>query len=129
MSLPRYQTLLKEQIPVVDLPKQGGSGRVIAGEFHGIKGPAKTFTPINLYDLRLKAGHQAGLTLPGGYNTGIFLLKGNIVLNGVYSVKEAELALFAAQGERIQSKPKKTRLYWYSMVSRSTSLWREKVPL
>ena len=59
MSPPRYQTLLKEQIPVVDLPKQGGSVRVIAGEFHGIKGPAKTFIPINLYDLRLKAGHQA----------------------------------------------------------------------
>ena len=106
MSPPRYQTLLKEQIPVVDLPKQGGSVRVIAGEFHGIKGPAKTFTPINLYDLRLKAGHQAGLTLPGGYNTGIFLLKGNIVLNGVHSAKEAELALFAAQGERISIEAK-----------------------
>jgi len=101
MSPPGYQTLSKAQIPVVDLPDEGGSVRVIAGDFHGVTGPARTFTPINLYDLRLKAGHRTGLTLRAGYNTGIFLLKGNIVLNGSHSVKEAELALFGAQGEQI----------------------------
>jgi len=70
MSPSRYQTLLKAQIPVVDVPQNGGSVRVIAGEFHGIKGPAKTFTLINLYDLRLKAGHQARLPYPPGTTRG-----------------------------------------------------------
>jgi quercetin 2,3-dioxygenase len=107
MSPPRYQTLLKEQIPVVDLPEDSGYVRVIAGDFHDIKGPAKTFTPINLYDLKLKAGHQAELTLPAGYNTGIFLLKGKIVLNNSHSLQEADLALFDTQGERISIEAKK----------------------
>ncbi|MGH8532303.1 MAG: pirin family protein [Gammaproteobacteria bacterium] len=101
MSPPRYQTLLREQIPVIDLPEDSGHVRVIAGEFRGIKGPARTFTPIHLYDLRLKASHQAELTLPAGYNAGIFLLQGNIVLNGSDSIHEAELALIDAPGERI----------------------------
>src|SRR2546425_8566014 len=44
---PGYQTLLKAQIPVVSLPEDAGTLRVIAGEFAGHKGPAKTFTSIN----------------------------------------------------------------------------------
>jgi Pirin-related protein len=101
MSPPRYQTLLKEQIPVVDLPENTGQVRVIAGDFQGIRGPARTFTSINLYDLHLKAGHQAELTMPAGYNAGILVLKGNVVMNTSQPVKEAELALFDRKGERI----------------------------
>ncbi|MGH8583050.1 MAG: pirin family protein [Gammaproteobacteria bacterium] len=101
MSPPRYQTLLKEQIPVIDLPEDSGHVRVIAGEFRGIQGPAKTFTPIHLYDLRLKAGHRTELTLTAGHNTGVFLLKGKLFLNGSQAVNEAELALLVPGGERI----------------------------
>jgi quercetin 2,3-dioxygenase len=101
MSPPRYQSLLKAQIPVVDLPGNSGQVRVIAGEFHGIKGPARTFTPIQLYDLRLMAGHRTELPLTTGSNTGVFLLNGKLLLNGSHAVKEAELALLEASGERI----------------------------
>ena len=101
MTPPRYQTLLRAQIPEVDLPDGAGLVRVIAGDFHGVKGPANTYTPIDLYDLRLKAGHHAELTLPGGYNTAIFLLHGDILLNGSHAMKASELALFDTSGERI----------------------------
>ncbi len=74
---------------------------MIAGEFHGIKGPARTFTPIQLYDLRLMAGHRTELPLTTGSNTGVFLLNGKLLLNGSHAVKEAELALLEASGERI----------------------------
>ena len=101
MTPSRYQTPLRAQIPEVDLPDGAGLVRVIAGDFHGVKGPANTYTPINLYDLRLKAGHHADLTLPAGYNTAIFLLHGDILLNGSYAIKASELALFDTSGERI----------------------------
>jgi quercetin 2,3-dioxygenase len=101
MSPPRYQTLLHEQIPRIDLPEGSGTVRVIAGACKGIQGPARTFTPINLYDLRLNAGQGAELTLPAGYSTGIFLLKGKLVLQASHLVEEAELALFGAQGEPV----------------------------
>jgi redox-sensitive bicupin YhaK (pirin superfamily) len=101
MTPPRYQTLLDEQIPVAYLSQGAGHVRVIAGEFHGVKGPAKTFTPIQVYDLHLTADHHAELSLPSGYNTGVFVRKGSVVLNKSHSVGEVEFALCGAAGDRI----------------------------
>ncbi len=101
MTPPRYQTLLGAQIPRVDVPDAAGLVRVIAGDFQGVNGPADTYTPINLYDLQLKAAHHAELALPAGYNTAIFLLHGDILLNGSHVLKTSELALFDTSGERI----------------------------
>jgi quercetin 2,3-dioxygenase len=99
MSSPRYQTLLNTDIPVVDLDG-AGYARVIAGKLGGIKGPAKTFTPVNLYDVRLRAGHRTQLTVPTGHNTALFVLTGEMVVNGAM-VKEAELAVFNTKGNEI----------------------------
>ena len=101
MSKPRYQTLVSDEIPTVDLGGGAGQLRVIAGEFRGQRGPAKTFSPVHLYDLRLKAGHQTELTLPEGFNTSVFVLCGPVVINGSQTAKEAELALFGHTGERV----------------------------
>jgi len=102
MAPPRYQTLLNEQIPVAYLAQGAGHVRVIAGEFQGIKGPANTFTPIHLYDLHLSADHHAELSLPLGYNTGLFVRKGSVVLNQSHSVGEVAFALCSAAGDRIR---------------------------
>ncbi len=101
MSKPGYQTLLNEEIPTVDLEDGAGRLRVIAGEFRGVKGPAKTFTPVHLYDLRVKAGHRADVAVPAGFNTAVFVLQGEVAINGSWPVKEAELARFDKTGERI----------------------------
>ena len=101
MSAPRYQTLLDAEIPQAKLGGQGGVLRVIAGEYEGLKGPARTFTPVHLYDLRLVAGHQGELSLPLGYNTGLFVLSGGLVLNGSHQVGEAEMALCDPQGTKV----------------------------
>ncbi len=103
MAAPGYQTLLDADIPAVNLAG-GGRVRVIAGEFEGAKGPAKTFTPINLWDLRLPAGASADLRLPEGHTTALFVLKGKALLNGTQAVGEAELALFEREGEAFSVK-------------------------
>lgn len=100
MSAPRYQGILNEQVPLVDLAP-GASARVIAGELNGVKGPAMTFTPVNLIDLRLKAGSKASISLPEGYNTGIALLHGSVVLNGAVVKGEAQLAVLSPAGETV----------------------------
>lgn len=101
MCPPRYQTLRNEQIPVVQLGS-AGYARVIAGEFDGVRGPAQTFSPINVFDVRLNGGNQTDLSLPAGHNTGLVLLKGNVVLNSSAALRgEAQVALFSATGQRI----------------------------
>jgi redox-sensitive bicupin YhaK (pirin superfamily) len=101
MSPPKYQELLDSQIPRVSVASGGGTVRVIAGEFQGVKGPARTFTPINLLDLRLKAGNRVDLDLPSGFTTALLVLRGSAVLNGQESAGEAELAMFDRNGEAI----------------------------
>lgn len=101
MSKPGYQTITKEQIPVIALPG-GGHVRVIAGEFDGKKGPAKTFTAVNLWDVILKAGEKVELTVPEGHNTAVVLRKGDATVNGSAKLKgEAQIAVLAQEGNTV----------------------------
>lgn len=101
MSKPRYQGIAKEQIPSVDLGN-GSYARVIAGELHGVSGAASTFTPVNLFDVRLTAGSKVELPIPDGHNAGVFVLKGDLVLNGERSIKgEARIATLSPEGESV----------------------------
>jgi quercetin 2,3-dioxygenase len=104
MSSPGYQTLLKADIPVVQLAGEAGHLRVIAGEFQGIKGPAKTFTPVHLYDVRVKGGSTAEITVPSSFTTAVFVLQGGLSVNGSGQAAEAELVQLDKTGERIMLK-------------------------
>lgn len=95
-----YQTLLKAQIPNVELPANGGSVRVIAGEFSEIKGPAKTFTPINLWDVNLRGSKSAELPLPDGHTTTFLVLSGEVEVDEK-AAREGDLAIFARSGNGI----------------------------
>ncbi len=107
MTAPRYQTLLGSEIPTVDLGGGAGRLRVIAGEFRGVKGPAKTFSPVHLYDLQLAAGHRTEFALPEGFNSSVFVLHGQVVVNGSQTVDEVEIALLGQRGERVVLEAKK----------------------
>jgi redox-sensitive bicupin YhaK (pirin superfamily) len=99
MSAPGYQTIVNDQIPVVQLDGGAGSLRVIAGSVRDAKGPAKTFTPIELYDLRLRAGHSVPLQIPKGYNVGLFVLSGQASVARLNRLAEADLAVWTSTGE------------------------------
>jgi redox-sensitive bicupin YhaK (pirin superfamily) len=99
---PGYQTLLNAQIPNVALPADAGHVRVIAGEFDGQKGPAKTFTPINLWDVNLRAGKGAELALPDGHTTTFLVLSGEIAVDGGQTAHEGDLAIFDRTGGGIK---------------------------
>jgi redox-sensitive bicupin YhaK (pirin superfamily) len=101
MSAPGYQTIVNEQIPVVQLDGGAGLLRVIAGSVRGAKGSAKTFTPIELYDLRLRAGHSMPLQIPIGYNVGLFVLSGRASVEGSHRLAEADLAVLASSDKPV----------------------------
>jgi quercetin 2,3-dioxygenase len=106
MSAPRYQGITKEQIPTVTLGKDG-QARIIAGELDGVRGPATTFTAINVFDVRLKAGDSATLSLPDGHNAAVVLLQGDVVLNGTQALQgAAKIATLSADGESLTLEPK-----------------------
>jgi redox-sensitive bicupin YhaK (pirin superfamily) len=104
MNPPAYQTILDGQIPLASLPDGAGTMRVVAGEFLGVKGPAQTFTPINLWDLRLKADHRVELMLPRGFTAALFVLRGDIDLADSEQAGATDLVLLTREGEQLQIK-------------------------
>lgn len=107
MSPPRYQPILRSEIPVVSLPEGAGTVSVIAGEFNGVAGRASTFTPINMWDVRLKAGRTIEMSVPEGHNTIVLVRSGSVLVasdethgNSTKSLKigQAQIALFSLEG-------------------------------
>ncbi len=101
MSPPHYQSILNSQIPVLSLPHGQGSVRVIAGQFDGITGLARTFTPIHVWDLRLASERQICLPVPDGYTTMLAVLKGSVRVDGAETIGPAEIALFEREGDHL----------------------------
>lgn len=94
MAPPGYQTLLNRDIPAVKLPDNAGILRVIAGEFQGDKGPARTFTPINVWDLRLSAGAQVALPVPDARGLALVVLQGKVRVNDAETAGTDEVVIF-----------------------------------
>ena len=101
MAKPGYQTLLDADIPSVDLPDGAGRVRVIAGEFDGYKGPARTFTPIDVWDVRLNANRKAEWKVAEGRTLALIVLHGTVQVNGNQLAREGELVCFERDGSEI----------------------------
>lgn len=101
MTSPRYQTLSDDVIPHVELPGDAGLLRVIAGDYDGHRGPAQTFTPIDIWDVRLDAGATATFRLPEGHSLILAALDGGLRVNHEQNIAMAEIVIFARRGGEI----------------------------
>ncbi len=101
MAKPGYQGILNGDIPSVSLPDNAGSVRVIAGNYAGHAGPAHTFTPINVWDVRLRAEHAATFTVPAGHTLGLVVLHGTVLVNGSEVAREAQLVMLGRDGSEV----------------------------
>ena len=98
MSPPKYQAIKNSEMKNVDLGENGFI-EVISGEFNGEKGPATTFSPVNLMNAKLKSGGKAEFSFPANFNTAALVIEGNIMVNGEEKVPTDHLVLFQNEGE------------------------------
>ena len=101
MTKPGYQAILDQQIPAIKLKHGAGVARIIAGDFDGHKGPARTFTPMNVIDLKLQKG-KATIAIPEGWNTSLVVLRGAVEAGDGVVAKDAQMLMFGSQGQDIQ---------------------------
>jgi redox-sensitive bicupin YhaK (pirin superfamily) len=106
MTAPAYQGILNQSIPEIELSNSRGLIRVIAGEHEGQAGPAKTFTPMNVFDIRLKKGEELVLLVADGWNTSVVVLHGALEGGGDSGVvaKDAKMLMFSQDGKDIKIK-------------------------
>ena len=102
MAAPGYQGILDRDIPALALKDDAGALRLIAGEFDGKRGPARTFTDIDVWDIRMNAGKSAVFDLHQGRNTALVVLRGTVKVNGKDVVAKGQLALFERDGSQVR---------------------------
>ena len=99
-AAPHYQDIPRDSIPEVSVG--GGMVRVIAGEFAGVRGPASTFTPVHVWDMRLKAGDRVNIILKDGDTALLPVLQGRVKLNGEREVAASRFVMFSHGGAEIE---------------------------
>ncbi|MCP2040793.1 redox-sensitive bicupin YhaK (pirin superfamily) [Neisseria sp. HSC-16F19] len=97
-----YQHLAKENIPVVALADDAGHVRLIAGEYAGVAGAARTYTEMNVWDGVLKAGHEAVLAVPESHTLSLVVLRGRVRFNGKEEAAAGQLVGFEHSGGEVQ---------------------------
>ena len=98
MSPPKYQAIKNSEMKKVDLGEKGFV-EVIAGEYQNEKGPASTFSPVNLMNAKLKKGGKADFSFPANFNTAALVVEGSISVNGEKNVPTDHFILFKNEGE------------------------------
>jgi quercetin 2,3-dioxygenase len=101
MGAPHYQALTAAQIPVVPLPHNAGTARLIAGDFNGVAGAAKTYSPVTLWDMELNANSTVQLTLPAGHTAMLFVLRGDLKID-TQALNIADLAVMSRSGSALE---------------------------
>lgn len=102
MTEPKYQSITAEQMGKYRSDDGGVNITVYAGEVFGTKGPASTFSPINIYKIDLKRGKSVTLTEPADFNTGMLILSGHVEVNARDIVKRADFILFENDGKSVR---------------------------
>ena len=100
MSTPKYQEITNSMMGRYELGNDKGFVEVIAGEFNNVKGPASTFTPMHVYNARLKKDAKLELSFPAEYNTGLLVVEGTATVNDT-NVPTDHFVLFKTDGEKI----------------------------
>lgn len=103
MTAPKYQEITHTSMGSFQVPDEKGVVEVIAGEYKTIKGPAFTFTPMHVYNARLKQGANVDFNFPAAYNTGILVIEGSAEINDT-PVPTDHFVLFKNDGEEIKVK-------------------------
>ena len=101
MAAAGYQGITDAQIPAVPLANDAGQLRVIAGNFEGFEGPANTFSPMNVWDVRLGAGKTVELPQPDGWTAHVVVLAGTVMVNGETLLREKQMATLSVEGNNV----------------------------
>lgn len=102
MTPAHYQAISNAQIPVAELPDGAGTLRVIAGRYDNGQathaGPAETYSPLNVWDVKLQAGKQVALTVPEGHTAAVIVLHGTVQVNGEAIARDAQMVMLDQAG-------------------------------
>jgi redox-sensitive bicupin YhaK (pirin superfamily) len=102
MTPAKYQAIENSQMTKVPLADGKSFVELIAGEYNGIKGPASTFSPVNLFNAKLDKGGKAGFIFDKKYNTGMLVIEGEVIVNNAKTAAENHFIYFGHEGDSVE---------------------------
>jgi redox-sensitive bicupin YhaK (pirin superfamily) len=99
MTPAKYQAIENKDMTRYLLADGKSFVELIAGEYNGKKGPATTFSPVNLFNAKLHKGGKADFSFDKKYNTAVLVIEGEIKVNNSKTVPENNFVLFGNDGE------------------------------
>ncbi|MGS2719765.1 pirin family protein [Paraglaciecola aestuariivivens] len=101
LTAPNYQALKSADFPQLDLPNDAGTLRLIAGEYNSVRGPANTFSLMNVWDMRLFANAQTELDLPEDWTAAIVVLEGEVSINQSAPINAGQMAMLSREQTKV----------------------------
>ncbi len=99
MNPPGYQDISSARIPEVSL--DAGIARVVAGEFEGVRGPARTHTPMLVMRVTLAAGGTADIPVPANWNALAYVIRGRVRASDA-ALEARQMAVFGSDMPLVQ---------------------------
>ncbi|OBX00284.1 short-chain dehydrogenase [Gallibacterium genomosp. 1] len=96
-----YQHLAKENIPVVAFADNAGYARIIAGDFAGTQGAAKTYTKMNVWDMVINAGREVEIEIPESQSLSMVVLRGKAIFNHNEQASAGQLVNFERSAGKV----------------------------
>ncbi len=101
MTSAKYQPIENSMINRFMLGNDQGVVEVIAGEYMNVKGPATTYSPVNLFNAKIMEGAEVDFTFGNMTNTGILVIEGEVKINKSGTAQVDNFIFFGRKGEEI----------------------------
>lgn len=106
MNEPFYHALPKEETPTACVDDGKVEVGVVAGDFYDTKGPVTTYQGLQALRFTFDEDGEVEVPVPQSYNAFVYLLDGNLLLNGQINLASKDLAWLENDGDTITLKAK-----------------------
>ena len=76
--------------------------KVLIGSFNGKTSPTATYTPTFYYHITLKPNARLDVPVSSGHNAFVYVVQGEVELEGRHVVKDEQLALYEREGDLLR---------------------------
>ncbi|MFK8139149.1 MAG: pirin family protein [Bdellovibrionales bacterium] len=101
MTSPRYQSMNKEDFPQFNLGGSSAMAKLIAGELEGKKGPGKSYSNINMFEIKSTKPESIELNFDSNTNTLIVQLNGISILKDT-EIEKGQVGIMSREGSNVE---------------------------
>lgn len=97
---PHYQHIQSAHMGQYTSLDETVKGIVYAGTFRNVKGPGKSYTPMNIYKLNIAGNSYVSISEQAHWNTGFLVINGSGIVNGESEISAGQFVIMNNDTDR-----------------------------